>query len=122
MYRHKCPKCKADIEHTEKYNLETGKTRNKPPIYFPIRNLDGTFNIRNMFKVRIMTIVIIILILYSAWSYQKDMSMCEEAQTHPCEFCRQTGCMAKVMIENIEVEEFAADKIEWIPELSKGTD
>jgi len=121
MYRHKCPKCKADIEHTEKYNLETGKTRNKPPIYFPYKNIDGSINLKNLFKVRIITIVIIILILYSTWAYQKDMSMCEGVQEYPCEFCRHTGCI-RLQVGEIEVEEYTTDKTKWIPELPEETD
>ena len=63
MYRHKCPKCEEDIDHTKKYNTNTGKTRNKVPIYFPYKNLDGGINWKNIFKVRIITIIIILLIL-----------------------------------------------------------
>jgi len=121
MYRHKCPKCKADIEHTEKYNQETGKTRNKVPIYFPYKNIAGSLNWKNLLKIRIITVVIVVLILFISWGYQKDMAMCEQVQTHPCEFCRSTGCI-KLQVGELEVEEYATTKPQWIPELPEETD
>lgn len=58
-----------------------------PKAKYPIKNPDGSWNFKNLFRIDWKTIIFILWILYMAWAYKQDTSSCMYYVEHPREYC-----------------------------------
>ena len=73
----KCPNCNAVI------------------VRFPLWKYDGDKKIflwKNLFKMSIDSIILLVLILFLVWSYQYNTKKCDEMVNDPCGYCERTNC------------------------------
>lgn len=60
---------------------------------YPIKNEDGTLNWKNLFHIDWLTLILIAMILFSAWVYVHDTETCREITSNPCKFINVNNCI-----------------------------
>ena len=64
-----CPKCGAKV------------------IKYPVKDENGRWIVKNLFKMDFLSFIFLVVILFSAWAYKHDMASCFELREEPCAYC-----------------------------------
>ena len=61
-------------------------------VKFPIKDSNGNIIWKNLFKMDLMSIILIVVVISMVTGFKQDIKKCEDAIERPCEFCETTGC------------------------------
>jgi len=78
----KCPKCKTKVA------------------MYPLKDDDGKFIWKNLFKMDIVSLMFLIAIGFLLWSYVHDTEACMEMMENPTEYCATVGACNETIVTN----------------------
>ncbi len=88
----RCPNCKEKV------------------VKFPIKDSEGKLIVKNLFKMDIMSIILVIVIITMVVTYKVDTKTCREILTNPLVYCVDSNaCKIIEERENIDQYEIAID-------------
>lgn len=75
----------------------------KKVVRYPIRDGGGNLIVKNLFKMDIQSILLIIVIIAMVMGYKADIAKCNDAIERPCVFCAKSNCCQEdFRTENLE--------------------
>lgn len=84
------------LAHLLYFYKDTGESSMKEKAKYPIKNEDGTWNWKNLFRPDWKTILFVIWLLYMIWAYRHDTEVCRDFAEEPGKYC-DGYCNAKFM-------------------------
>ena len=61
-------------------------------VRYPFRDEDGKIIIKNLFKIDLQSLLLIIVVALMVWGYNIDTAKCDDAISNPCKFCDYSRC------------------------------
>ena len=87
----------------------------KKYVKFPLKNENGKFIWKNLFKMDWYTVMWLVVVLLLVFGYQHDISACRDMIEHPIQYCNSTNaCKIIQEKENPQPEPIAPDEIPYI--------
>ena len=63
-----------------------------PFVKFPLKDENGKWIIKNLFKIDLISVMFIIAIILMTVSYNHDMEECKTITERPCTYAMNAGC------------------------------
>ena len=95
----RCPNCKGKV------------------VRFPLKDSNGKFIWKNLFKMDLMSILLIIVIAALLLSYKADTETCREIITDPLGYCEDSNA-CKIIEERKTMSPYGTIDIDDIPEFN----
>lgn len=63
---------------------------------------EGTIRWRNLFKIDMASLVLLLIVIGLFSGYKADIGKCDDVIEHPCVFCKETGCFNEDCLQTVE--------------------
>jgi len=76
----------------------------KKIVRFPLKDEQGKFIWKNLFKMEIRDLIMFLIIIFMVIGYKADIQKCEQVIEEPCEFCEQSNCCEYLIHQEMNPE------------------
>lgn len=82
---------------------------------YPVRDENGKWIWKNLFRIDLWSIFFIAILLLIAWGYKHDIAQCEEVIVDPCGFCEKSNCCENILYNSENGTLFSLDIDKSLP-------
>lgn len=115
MIKHRCPKCSEYIDRTiiEKRNIKGELVQKRRPLYYPIKDEQGKFIWKNLFRIDAVSIGIVLAIVFLSLGVKEINKQCFEIVESPCTWAYDAGCMNCIEPTADKIVEYHSEVVDW---------
>ena len=81
---------------------------------FPIKDANGKWIVKNLFKMDMMSIILLVVVIFLATTYKADTETCRYIVTHPLTYCEESNA-CKVIEEQRSINPYRQIDLDEIP-------
>ena len=82
------------------------KNCGEPIVRFPLKDSEGNFLWKNLFKMSIDSIILVVIVTAMVIAYKHDIGKCKEMIEDPLGYCERTNACKILINEQINPQQF----------------